>query len=401
MCHGHEATISGPGTLKGTSSRDVIVGTAPASDDEATELPEWQKIYAGGGNDLVCAGPGHAHVFGGRGDDRIYGEGDFTYYVGDFDPFVVGDILEGGPGNDFLAPGFDSSHLNVNYHTPDQVSYAHSSGGVTADLGAGRVTGQGRDRLRLNDPHKIFVTFSIVGSEHDDVLRGDAGSDELQGLGGDDVIFGRDGNDFLVGGRDNDRLAGQANDDNLTAGSGKDRLTGGSEADRLEASGGDVALGGGGNDWVVSESAKGRGPRVLRGGDGGDRIELVGIRDQYVVDGGAGKDLLRYRIVPADDTPVTLDARSSTFTVGATRARMLSIQRFNVHVAGPLRFIGSDGSEQLRLKARGGLTAHLHGGNDTVTSGASDDTVNGGRGTDTADLGDGTNVCTSVESGPC
>jgi hypothetical protein len=98
---------------------------------------------------------------------------------------------------------------------------------------------------------------------------------------------------------------------------------------------------------------------------------------------------------------VTIDARSSTFTVGATRARMLSIQRFNVQVAGPLRFIGSDGSERLRLKARGGLTAHLHGGNDTVTSGASDDTVNGGRGTDTADLGDGTNVCTSVESGPC
>lgn len=53
---------------------------------------------------------------------------------------------------------------------------------------------------------------------------------------------------------------------------------------------------------------------------------------------------------------------------------------------------------------RGPLTAHLLGGDDTVSRidlAPSDDFVDGGDGTDSVDLGDGNDVCVNVEAGPC
>lgn len=111
-------------------------------------------------------------------------------------------------------------------------------------------------------------TATIVGSEHDDVLRGTKGPDVIVGLGGNDTIHGLGGNDIICGGDGNDSVFG---------GSGNDRLLGGRGSDALKgARGKDVLLGGSGNDKILGEQGAdrllgGQHADVLTGGKGSDQ----------------------------------------------------------------------------------------------------------------------------------
>ena len=67
--------------------RDVIVGTS-------RDGSLGQTVKARAGDDLVCGGRFGAVLFGGTGDDRLYGRGGDT-----------ADTLNGGPGDDLLNPG--------------------------------------------------------------------------------------------------------------------------------------------------------------------------------------------------------------------------------------------------------------------------------------------------------
>jgi Ca2+-binding RTX toxin-like protein len=49
-------------------------------------------------------------------------------------------------------------------------------------------------------PDTVIAVENVVGSDHADDLRGDAGPNALLGGGGDDVLDGREGDDFLTGG---------------------------------------------------------------------------------------------------------------------------------------------------------------------------------------------------------
>ena len=90
LCRGFAATMfgtSGPDTLVGTPSADVIVGLN--GDD---------TIYGKGGVDIICGGPGKDTLYGGGGGDYLDG--------GDDD-----DVLRGGPGKDVLIGGVGSDRL--------------------------------------------------------------------------------------------------------------------------------------------------------------------------------------------------------------------------------------------------------------------------------------------------
>ena len=64
----------------------------------------------------------------------------------------------------------------------------------------------------------------IVGTRHDDFLRGTAAADLIRGLGGDDRLWGRGGDDQLFGGTGRDVLAGKGGIDEMTGGFGADRF---------------------------------------------------------------------------------------------------------------------------------------------------------------------------------
>lgn len=166
-CNGHEATIvgtEGNDTLTGTDERDVIV--ALGGDD---------SVDANGGDDVVCDGPGRDGVRGGRGNDVV----------------VVGD------GEDALAGG----------RGPDTISFLDQVPSVKVDLFNHKSSTEGGETDRIRHFRHI------IGSEGDDVLKGDRG---------DGVIVGRGGDDFIRGRRGNDRLFGKSGTDSYQGGRGSD-----------------------------------------------------------------------------------------------------------------------------------------------------------------------------------
>lgn len=232
LCHGHRATIYGPGVLVGTSKGDVIVGTL-------LDGYLGQKVSAGGGDDLVCSGPAGAHLLGGRGDDRLFGHGG-----------GVRDILDGGPGDDLLDPG-----SGLGPCCADEFSFHGSKRGVIVDLKEGLARGEGHDRLVVTPG-----ADSVEGSAHHDRLLGTNAADMLYPGDGDDVVRGRGGDD-VIGDNGDDTLYGGAGDDSISTCNGT--IFGGSGADDLHA-GWDV--------YSCEQPAPGTEPVSLFGGPGADDV---------------------------------------------------------------------------------------------------------------------------------
>jgi hypothetical protein len=67
-------------------------------------------------------------------------------------------------------------------------------------------------------------TRNIVGTPHNDVLRGTAAADVINGKGGNDTISGLAGNDRLIGGPGNDTIRGGPGADAISCGPGKDTV---------------------------------------------------------------------------------------------------------------------------------------------------------------------------------
>ena len=161
----------------GSEFADYLVG------DEFANL-----LQGGDGIDVLIGSAGDDMLIGGFGDDRLFGgEGN--------------DTLEGGEDNDTLDGGEGN----------DVVAYIEAGNGVTVSLvepGAYASGGAGSDDLEGFE--------NILGSDHGDILTGNAGfniiigggGDEIDGGAGDDVIRGDDGNDILTGGEGDDILSG-------------------------------------------------------------------------------------------------------------------------------------------------------------------------------------------------
>lgn len=142
-CYGFTPTITGSGTIVGTSGNDIILGSAGND-----------TIDGRGGNDLICGGGGSDIIDGGPDDDRIRG-GDGNDHISGGSGF---DLLEGENGNDQLFGGLG-----------DDLLY----GGVGTDQLFG---GTGDDEL--------------FGGPDNDQLFGEAGSDLIDGDAGADVQDG-------------------------------------------------------------------------------------------------------------------------------------------------------------------------------------------------------------------
>ncbi|WP_264478406.1 cadherin domain-containing protein [Microvirga rosea] len=184
------------------------------------------------GDDIVKAGgTGKATIYGGEGNDYIYGR-----FSAD-----GGDEYHGDGGFDTV----DFSHLPLNS------SYAMLFDGFSAFIGSyANIYPDIEKIIGLNSSADRGDTFYLDGiwatlkkSWH---WAGLAGSDNLQSGLGDDTLDGGNDADVLQGGEGNDWLYGSLAEDNA----------------------GDVLWGGTGDDWLVGGFGD-----ILLGGDGQDTLE--------------------------------------------------------------------------------------------------------------------------------
>jgi Ca2+-binding RTX toxin-like protein len=150
-------------TLTGTSGNDIIIG-----------LDGNDVLSGGNGNDLLLGGDGNDTLLGGNGSDILLGGND-------------DDTLDGGAGNDILVGG----------HGIDLARYTNATGGITANLTAGIVSGAGVgtdlvigvERIRGSN---FADTYNATGfKECASPAPGTSPLfNEFEGMGGNDTIIG-------------------------------------------------------------------------------------------------------------------------------------------------------------------------------------------------------------------
>uniref|UniRef100_UPI00345BED6D beta strand repeat-containing protein n=1 Tax=Aquabacterium sp. TaxID=1872578 RepID=UPI00345BED6D len=333
--------------INGTRTIPVVIRDVTSADDmvyssggvSGVVLPAYglgDEIHAGAGNDVVTAGVGHDLVYGDSGDDT----------------------LDGGAGNDTLVGGAGADRL-LGGSGNDTASFAGSDAGVSVDLSTGTLTGGDAQGDVLDSIE------NLIGSDHADTLRGDAGANKLIGGAGDDTLEGRGGADALVGGDGSDTASylsstsavvvslvsgvvgagGDAEGDTLT---GIESVIGSRYGDRLTGNDGDNTLDGQAGD------------DLLQGGAGADALL-----------GGAGSDTATY----TDSTQaVTVSLATGVGTGGdAEGDRLQDIENL----------IGSAYADELTGNASANRLEGGAGDDDLYGEGGAD-TLVGGAGSDTA-----------------
>ncbi|ABG33448.1 iron-regulated protein frpC [Roseobacter denitrificans] len=240
-------------------------------------------LYGNNGNDVIVGNRGNDKMFGGSGNDKlVWNNGDGS------------DLMNGGSGYDKVQVNFDTDLVDDDLQNKDVAEFETTETGVQfartevndqserglfqldiretevleTNFGGGDDTavikgdvlekialdldgGDGIDTLDLSQvdsgikvdlaagklAHSKAENFeNVIGTEYQDLLRGDAQDNVISGLGGDDQLGGRAGNDTLIGNKGNDKVFGGDGDDLLiwNNGDGSDLMHGGNGYDRLQ-----------------------------------------------------------------------------------------------------------------------------------------------------------------------
>ena len=256
-----------------------IVSQFPEPSGNGGPVTDDDDLFGGDGDDIIYGIGGDDYITGGRGNDELHGNsGNDEVWGND-----GADILQGQSGNDVMYGGSGA----------DQVIGGSGDDRLYGGSGDDEVTGgSGVDTLH--------------GDSGNDTLSGSSGSDLLFGGNGNDVLNGNSGDDVLNGGNGNDTLNGHSGDDTLSGGSGQDRLVGGGGDDVLRGgehndkvyggSGNDDLYGDGGNDYLSA----GSGNDTIAGGSGSDKLF-----------GGSGVDLFVLADMQNGDRDIVADFGSS------------------------------------------------------------------------------------------
>ena len=180
--------IDGDNTFFGTSEVESFDGRAGSDtvDYSQSEAAVMLDLLAGTGRSGDADGDDYIsieNVLGSNSSavrDWIWGDGADNHIQG----LLGDDILEGGAGADRIDGGLGW----------DYARYTRSDEGVNINLHTGVNTGGDAQGDVL---HGIEA---VVGSAHNDVIRGGVFNDYLKGEGGDDVLTGGAGADQLFGG---------------------------------------------------------------------------------------------------------------------------------------------------------------------------------------------------------
>lgn len=373
-----------PATIVGTEGADVLEGTKVA--DVIVALGGDDVVTARSGDDLVCGGNGADTLFGGPGADQLYGGFDRRGEDAG-GSYLVGDLLDGGTGDDTLVAVHDGRRVDTR-RRPDTFSYEQAESGVVVDLSSspGTASGQGTDTLRFGKD------VGVEGSSFADTLTGSPRRDVLHGLTGDDTLDGADGDDQLFA----ERVDAGGGDDLLRGGRGSDLL--GSYVGRDDLNGGD------GDDFVEAYSDR---PSVVTTGPGNDYVaQSLSAGSGSGANGGLGRDTLSLYAAPlagANPRPeVHVDLRTGVLTVSGDPPASGTVGRFEEYrlIGGAVwRFHGTALADRVRAVGGGPLRAWGFRGDDWFHGTGRDDLLNGGDGHDTAVRGGGQDRCLSIDTG--
>ncbi len=141
--------------------------------------------------------------------------------LGNFEPLVLGALIDGSPNRALGAP------TNSFAGTFDEFAiYDHALAAAEIE----QLFQAGAAGSRLSG---TADADTLIGGVDEETLRGLAGDDDLAGGGGNDRLLGAGGNDVLRGGDGADVLIGGAGLDELRGEEGRDALAGSLGADRL------------------------------------------------------------------------------------------------------------------------------------------------------------------------
>ncbi|ESQ75227.1 calcium-binding protein [Asticcacaulis sp. AC402] len=234
------------------------------------------------GNDTLSGGDGNDSIDGGNHDDVLAG--------GNGNDTVLGgggkDSIEAGAGNDLVDGGAGV----------DTVSYANAVNGMWIELNQGTTAGFSRDGnlSGLMGTDQLRNLENVIGSNFNDIIKGNSAANLIQGGGGYDTLFASRGIDVLDGGAGGDSAnfsdisglsvtlnltagtyALNANhygtlisiddatatvlNDNLTGHTGRNVLDGGAGNDTIAGGGGDDDIwGGAGTDRMIADGGNDR-----------------------------------------------------------------------------------------------------------------------------------------------
>lgn len=171
------------------------------------------QMAGGVGNDVLYGEAHHDRLFGGAGNDTIYGGSGNDYIHGG----TGADVLYGGAGVDIFA--FPTSRANFEV---DRIK-DYQVGVDMIDLKGARIEGIGpatffgeNSSIMLHLANEQYVIVEGISNYNDltFIHYGDNGNNRLTAIGTkNDVIRGLDGNDTITGGAGNDMIEGGAGSD--------------------------------------------------------------------------------------------------------------------------------------------------------------------------------------------
>ncbi len=346
QCAGGQTTSADGTIIYGDACAETIVATSP----------EVEKIYAGGGDDVIYANPDVEEVVGGEGDDVIYGE--LPNLESEGVPYVLG---EGEAGAS-------------RYH---------------------RVRARGSSPTATISSEKVECE-KTAGKP----CYGGAGNQIMEGGPGNDLIFGQRGNDELFGEGGNDTLYAGIGDDIVKGGNGSDLASGGYGKDFVDGQeNGDLVRGDGTTDLIKDSGASGvdtlsyataatpgfhgetgitNFPADADGEERGAEVHLDGSTACV----GIGS---------AEGIPYQGCNNASRYGGGSDEVQGNVFENL---IGSPFAdvLIGSSNANQI-FGGGGGDVIKGAEGNDTLYGGAEGDYIDGGAGTNTVDGQSGSNNC--------
>ncbi|MEG4961749.1 MULTISPECIES: calcium-binding protein [unclassified Microcoleus] len=330
----------GGSLIFGQADNDTLVSVGPND-----------TLYGGEDEDSIRSQRTPALLFGEAGSDTIVAESQGTLAGGLGEDFLQGtveaNLIFGNQGADTLLGGAQRRDSLYGGKDNDAIGFFIAGGGNNLSLPGGVAIGfagnEGSNYLRgdLGDDLVVGINVrdSLFGGRGNDTLRGVASSSYLSGDNDDDILVitnSTQASPFastvitvgiertsLIGGAGNDSLYGAIGE----FGSGRNFFDGGDGNDTIRVfAAQDTALGGGGDDFIVSSTVVAissvgasssfpgfAGRSLLDGGVGNDTIVAAYSTDTMV--GGDGNDSLSGSFTQASgaDGNDTIDATKAIF----------------------------------------------------------------------------------------
>jgi Ca2+-binding RTX toxin-like protein len=388
-----DGAIAAASLLAGDNNDNTLLGTAVADDlsgaggnDTLFGLGGDDRIDGGTGNDVLDGGDGNDTLIGGDGwDTASYAQALAAVHVdlGVSGPQATGAGMDTLVGiEDVIGSAFDDTLIGAS----GVVNHLYGGAGNDLLIGVGDVLdgGAGNDTASFASTFGTIIDLAISGPQWDgtvlinienvigsaswDMLKGDGGNNHLMGGEGSDILMGRGGDDILEGGGSPADTAsyaeaasgvtvdlGIAGPQNTGEGFdtliGIENLTGSAFADTLKGDAGDNNLtGGAGDDTLIGMG----GQDEFHGGDGSDTVSYAGMT-----------------------SGVTVDLNASSFQwINISTSQWLDSIENVTGSAFADKFTGNAGANALN----GGA------GNDLLIGGLGHDMLTGGAGNDTFDF---------------